>query len=149
MKETIYICGLLFITVFSFSVRSVFAHGVVHEVNRENTVVIKVGYDDGEPMSYAEVKIYSPDNSKVEYQNGRTDKNGCFSFLPPRTGEWKIVINDGMGHGVVTRVPVKEIKEGLEIESSNHGLSLGQKLLIAISIVWGLVGTALYFKKKN
>jgi len=55
-------------------------------------------YSDGSPVSFAKVKIWSPDNDSIEFQNGRTDTNGRFSFFPDVDGVWRITVNDGMGH---------------------------------------------------
>jgi nickel transport protein len=34
----------------------------------------------------------------MEYQNGRTDRKGRFSFYPSVPGTWRVEANDGMGH---------------------------------------------------
>ena len=146
MKSLINISWLFFLLIFSFSVSSAFAHGATYEIQRDRAVIVKAGYDDGEPMSYAEVKIFSPDVQRGEHQNGRTDKNGNFAFLPHRTGKWRIVVNDGMGHSFTAETFVKE---GMEIESRHQGLEYWQKLIMAACIIWGLLGTALYFKRKE
>ena len=122
------------------------AHGVVYEIKGDKAVIIKVTYDDGEPMSYAEIEIFSPDNKDIEYQNGRTDKNGSFAFLPDQIGGWKIIVNDGMGHGVVTEV---EVKEAMKIETTAKGWPRLQKLITGISIIWGLAGLIFYFKMRK
>jgi nickel transport protein len=136
----IIILGLSFLSLLPRYLR---AHGVVYEISKEDAVIVKVGYDDGEPMSYAEVKIFSPFERDIEYQNGRTDRNGCFAFFPDQAGEWKVIVNDGMGHGVVTEVPVKE---GMNLDTIHHGFPRGQKLIAGIGIIWGLTGLVLYLK---
>ncbi|MDY6968781.1 MAG: hypothetical protein SVR08_09040 [Spirochaetota bacterium] len=145
MKSVINISGILFLLIFSFSISSALAHGVTYEIQRDSAVIVKAGYDDGEPMSYAEVKIFSPDVQKVEHQNGRTDNNGNFAFLPNRTGKWRIVVNDGLGHSFTAETL---IKEKIEIESHGQGLGNWQKLIMSACIIWGLTGTALYFKRE-
>jgi nickel transport protein len=75
------------------------AHGTAHRVVRNGTAVtVESFYSDKEPMQYAEVLVFSPSDRKVEYQNGRTDRNGRFAFFPDRQGTWRIEVNDGMGH---------------------------------------------------
>ncbi len=75
------------------------AHGTAHRVVRDGTAVtVESFYSDKEPMQYAEVLVFSPSDRKVEYQNGRTDKNGRFAFFPDRQGTWRIEVGDGMGH---------------------------------------------------
>ena len=126
---------------------NLWAHGVVYEVKEDKTVIIKVAYDDGEPMSYAEIKIFSPDNKNIEHQNGRTDKNGCFAFLPDEVGKWKVVVNDGMGHGVVTEV---NVEKAMKIEKTSYkAWSRWQGLITGLSIIWGLTGLFFYFKVRK
>ena len=134
---------LAFYIITLFSINSVLAHGVEYEIKENKASIIKVGYDDGEPMSYAEVKIFSPYNAEIEYQNGRTDSNGCFAFIPDEPGEWKIVVNDGMGHGVATKVP---ITEGIKVDITHHGFPRWHKLTTGISIIFGLTGLIFYIR---
>ncbi len=140
--------SLIFIITFFFSLpHNLWAHGVVYELKEDKTVIIKVAYDDGEPMSYAEIKIFSPDNKNIEHQNGRTDKNGCFAFLPDEVGEWKVVVNDGMGHGVVTEV---KVEKAMKIEKTSYkAWPRWQGLITGISIIWGLTGLIFYFKVRK
>jgi len=145
---------LIFIIVFSlipfaFITNTVYAHGVVYEVKEDKTIIIKVEYDDGEPMSYAQVKIFSPTEKEIEHQNGRTDRNGCFAFLPDVAGEWKITVNDGMGHGVMEKVKVKEAMVIEPIHAVHRSWTRFQKLIVGISIVWGLAGVICYFKVRK
>jgi len=142
MKKVGHIFFAFYIIMLS-SINSVLAHGVEYEIKENKAAIIKVGYDDGEPMSYAEVKIFSPYDAEIEYQNGRTDSNGCFAFIPDNPGEWKIVVNDGMGHGVVAKVP---ITEGIKVDIIHHGFSRWQKLITGISIIFGLTGLIFYFR---
>ena len=75
------------------------AHGTGHRVIRdEGTITVKSFYSDHEPMAYAKTMVYGPSDGKVEFQNGRTDRNGRFAFFPDEEGTWRIEVNDGMGH---------------------------------------------------
>lgn len=150
------ITQIIILLALFFIPENLFAHGVDYEVKEGKAVVIRAGYDDGEPMSYAEIKIFSPDNKDIEHQNGRTDKNGCFAFLPDQIGEWRVVVNDGMGHGVVTEVEVFAVgesasggKEAMKIETTAKGWPRWQKLITGVSIIWGLAGLVFYLKAKK
>jgi nickel transport protein len=126
----------------------VFAHGVNYSIDQAKVMVIRVTYDDGEPMSYAEVKIFSPDNQQIEYQRGRTDKKGQFPFLPDKGGEWKVIVNDGMGHGVVAKVsPDNKAGAGSPMQSS--GFKKWQKAVMAFTVVWGFIGLAFYLQART
>ena len=122
------------------------AHGVVHSVLRDEAVIVNAMYQGDEPMAYAEVKVFSPADSEVEYQNARTDKNGKFAFYPDQKGEWTIKVNDGMGHGFTEKVDVSGIGE---IGHTHGGLSSAHKAIMAICVVWGFAGLYFYFKKKQ
>lgn len=148
MSKVIFIIVFSLI-LFAFITNTVYAHGVVYEVKEDKTVIIKVEYDDGEPMSYADVKIFSPTEKEIEHQNGRTDRNGCFAFLPDVAGEWKITVNDGMGHGVVEKIEVKEAMVIEPIHTIHRSWTRFQKLILGISIVWGLAGVICYFKVRK
>lgn len=76
-------------------------------------MAVEFFYSDKTPMRYAEVLVFSPENEKAEYQNGRTDQSGRFAFLAETPGEWQMKVNDGMGHATVTVNPARlESKTG-------------------------------------
>ena len=147
MKRTIF--GF-FVVAFlvCLTSKALYAHGVDYEIKNGKAVTIKVEYDDGEPMNYAAVKIFSPADEKIEHQNGRTDKNGYFSFSPDQTGDWKITVEDGMGHGIATKFHVDETME-VEETRTNGDVPRWYKLIVGISIIWGLAGTFFYFKARK
>jgi len=84
------------------------AHGVFHQVTRGEAVLVTAEYDDGDPMSCAEVKIHPPGEGKIAQQTGRTDRNGCFAFVPDVQGQWRVTIDGCMGHAVEATVTVDE-----------------------------------------
>ena len=93
------------------------AHGTAYRIIGDATVAtIEFVYSDQEPMQYAEVLVYSPKDKRVEFQNGRTDRNGRFSFCPDVTGSWRILVKDGTGHNVQSKIEVIKDSTGrLEI----------------------------------
>ncbi len=94
---------------------SVFAHGTDYRlIGNDAVVAVEFFYTDQTPMQYAEVLVFSPENDKVEYQNGRTDQNGRFAFLAETPGEWRVKVNDGMGHAVRATVTISSDKAGTE-----------------------------------
>ena len=80
MKSTEWISTIkatgLCVVCFLMTTGIAYGHGMFHEIAGKDAVVVTAEYDDGEPMSYAGVKIFSPAGGKIEHQNGRTDKNG-------------------------------------------------------------------------
>jgi nickel transport protein len=79
----------------------VLAHGT-HGATEEGggAVCASAAYDDGSPMSYAAVDIFSPADKKLPFQTGRTDRNGYFCFRPDAPGRWKLTAKDEEGHQV-------------------------------------------------
>ena len=89
---------LIMITIFVvLSSAPCHAHGVDGYIEKAEGYAVIARYDDGEPMSYAAVEIRSSD-SDIEFQSGRTDRNGNFMFQPDARGMWNVVVSDGMGH---------------------------------------------------
>lgn len=74
------------------------AHGLAWQSDAAPATVVLFTYAGGEPMAYASIKVFSPGEAEVEYQNAHTDKTGRFAFVPGVAGPWRIVADDGMGH---------------------------------------------------
>ncbi len=104
---------------------------------------IEARYDSGDPISYAEVTVYSPENEKEPFQSGVTDRNGRFLFFPDLEGEWKIVVNDWTGHGGTFRIKV----DPSLVSITGDGVGTpgrGIKILSGISVIFGLSGLLFY-----
>ncbi|MBI9083681.1 MAG: hypothetical protein JEZ11_08780 [Desulfobacterales bacterium] len=99
---------LLAVIWMMVGIAPVWAHGVHYDFESEKTVCLRVSYSDGEPMSYAKAKIFSPADAEIEHQNGRTDKNGRFAFVPDIEGAWRIDVEDGMGHAVKAEIRIED-----------------------------------------
>jgi len=141
---------VLSLLIFAFPC-SAFAHGVQGKVH-PGGVVVTAQYDSGEPMSYAKVKIWAPEG-KLLFQSGRTDRNGRFSFFPDVAGNWKVVVDDEMGHRLEMAVPVNE---DLVLEkhqdsggTGKSGFSRYEKALMGICIIFGLFGIFSWSKRKK
>lgn len=90
---------ILAILILLLTGSAAFGHGVTCRSVDEPAVAVLFAYSDGEPMSYAETKVFGPQSSPdLEFQNGRTDARGIFGFIPDRPGNWRIEARDGMGH---------------------------------------------------
>ena len=127
----------------------VFAHGTDYRlVDNDAVVVAEFFYSDQTPMQYAEVLVFSPGNDKVEYQNGRTDQNGRFAFLAETGGEWRVKVNDGMGHAVQAAVTIEpdiakaDVSDDLPNGRLNPGTKKRNPLLgespTGVKLVFGL-----------
>ena len=134
------------VLVMLISVNNISAHDVIHDIKQGVSVVIRAGYDTGEPMRYAEVLIYSPKNGKIEFQNGRTDANGSFAFLPDTPGEWKIVVNDGDGHGFSTSFTADK---SMNMKITRTWFARLKKLVSGVILIFGLTGFLYYIRARK
>lgn len=156
------------------------AHGTKISYENTEAIVIKAAYDSGEPMGKAQISVYAPDNLSQPWLTGKTDEKGRFLFQPDSTksGNWEVKVRH-LGHGGVVRVPVtstaqtEETQETQQTASPNsstpeqvvrvsepdiHAERVAhlkhtplQRGLMIASVIWGCVGTALFFsnRKKN
>lgn len=125
------------------------AHGVFHRIERQEAVVIVAEFDDGEPMSYADVKVHSPAGGKIEYQNGRTDRNGYFAFIPDGPGNWRITVDAGMGHLVDATIAVNESLHAEGKENVGKPYSRWQGIVTGIGFIFGLTGFIYYLRARK
>lgn len=143
------------------------AHGIDYRlIDDTRAVAVSFFYTDGQPMSYAETMVFGPENTDIEYQNGRTDQQGRFAFYPETPGAWRVVVNDGMGHraeGIIT-VKAPSTKDGksdaegggdqptthprVQAESHEHSHT-GLKLIAGLSLIGNLCFAGLYFKNRR
>jgi nickel transport protein len=127
-----------------------YAHGVMGKVDTGG-MVVSARYDTGEPMSYARVKIAAP-GTKLTFQSGRTDRNGRFCFFPDVPGDWKVIVDDEIGHRLEIAVPVNDSKELITDQqvrgSSGSSLSRYAKVLIGVCFIFGISGIFFWWKGK-
>ena len=142
---------MLFLGVILLLPLPLHAHGVMGTVG-SGGVVVTAQYDTGEAMSYARVKISAP-GAGLTFQSGRTDRNGRFCFYPDGPGDWKVIVDDEMGHRLEVMVPVDET---LTLQANQHrgvadesSLSRYERALMGISIIFGIFGTILGWRGYN
>jgi len=145
------------------------AHGVQLTHQTLEAVEVQALYDNGDPMSNAQVTIYAPTNPETPWQQGTADENGRFLFAPDRSlgGNWAVRFRQA-GHGTIINVaiapetppeaavappdatPVAEVAPSSRILSSRSPSVNPLPTGVAIaSGVWGFVGTALFFSRFN
>lgn len=121
----------------------VFSHGAWIEWSVDGgEVAIRAAYDDGTSMSGASVTVYAVSNPTEPWLIGETDSVGSFSFMPDESVSpaWDISVRKA-GHGDMVRIDLAA--QGTV--SGSTALSTGQIILMTVCVVWGLIGTALYF----
>lgn len=114
------------------------AHGVEHVIINNGVTGIQAFYDDGSPLAYVEVTVFSPADAETEFQSGIADKNGVFVFKPDRDGIWTIIFDDGLGHGLKEEV---EVLAGQAVEQTSGGvIPRWQKVLVGVGLIFGITG---------
>ena len=138
-----------------FSLQSAEAHGTGYRVVRgPAAITVDFFYSDNEPMSYSEVLVFGPQDKDVEYQNGRTDRQGRFAFCPRATGTWQIEADDGMGHKAQCVVQVAPERgdipgadNGPEVAEQPGMTSMPLKAALGLSLIANLAFLAWLWKK--
>jgi nickel transport protein len=123
------------------------AHGVNIEYSSDIEIVIVAKYDTGTPMAGAQVAVYAPDDPATPWLTGVCDDEGVFSFTPDTSipGTWDVQVRLA-GHGGIVHIPVGE---GAASSGGLGGYSWLQIAIMAACVIWGSVGTALYFRRRR
>lgn len=123
------------------------AHGVKVDYSMKSAVEITASYDTGDPMSEGQVAVYAPDDPATPFTTGKCDEQGRFVFTPDpsKPGIWDVQVRLA-GHGGVAHISVGE--EGAAAAGST-GYKPLQIILMAACVIWGFIGTALFFKRRN
>ena len=116
-------------------------------------------------MSNAQIIVHAPNNADKPYLRGVADEDGNFSFTPDENiaGNWTVRVTTA-GHGSIINIPMEfdtstamsgdnsinsdDNTKSRQNSSQTQGQSspnTAQRLLMAVSGVWGFVGTALFF----
>ena len=128
--------------LFAMVCNPCFGHGIQHKIYRGG-VCVETQYNDGTPISYCEVTLFSPVDAETEFQEGFTDRNGRFVFFPDAQGAWHIIIDDDMGH--VLKEDIK-INEGMLVtQTESHQRPDFWNILVGISLIFGIFGVLALF----
>lgn len=141
----------------------VWAHGANITYHTTEAIEIQALYDTGEPLAAAQVTLYAPTDPTTAWLTGITDEQGRFWFRPDpqQPGNWEVTVRQA-GHGDILVIPVEpqDLTPDRAESSSGSGLGFGsgstdpslswlQKGVMAGSILWGCVGTALFFSRSR
>ena len=144
-------CNLLkklsFCAVLVFAV-PVFGHGAQVTWTMEgDSIHIRALFDDGQPMTGAQVTVFSGAAPSVAYQTGLTDDEGTFAFLPDaeQSTDWDVQVRKA-GHGDIIHF---SLTEESDTTPQKKGFSILQIILMSLCVVWGFIGTALFFASKR
>ena len=136
--------GLL---LFFGTVGPAFAHGAKIVYTIDVTVNLQAMYDTGEPMAGGQVVVYAPDDPSTPWLTGTCDEKGRFSFTPDpsKSGTWDVQVRLS-GHGDMVHIVIGE--KGVTAQGDS-GFNPLQIVLMGACVVWGFVGTALFFSRRS
>ena len=155
--------SLLFAALLLLGAAQAQAHALYAAHTWQGSVaLVQFAYAGGEVPTYAKVEVYSPADAKVEFQNGRTDAQGRFAFMPDTAGQWRIIMADNMGHRVEHPVEVGARQEGTQASDQNTGkpapvaspgvgeFSVPLRIVLGLSLLANLaLGAAVLRRRKN
>ena len=135
--------------------KTVLAHGAKIQYRQTEAISIQAIYDDGKPMKEAQVVVYAPSDLATPWLTGVTNEEGYFSFVPDGdvSGNWDVKVRQS-GHGDIISIPITEGKSLADTNkdmslTSNSNYSPVQKIVMAAAGIWGFIGTALFFSRKQ
>ncbi len=130
----------------------VLGHAAELDASLRTAVEVEARFEDGTPMAAAQITVFAPNDPAEPWLQGLTDATGRFVFVPgDHAGYWSVRVRQA-GHGAMVHVdpgePVAAATPALLATSTDAPDRL-QKLLMAASIVWGCIGTALYCRRRS
>lgn len=126
---------------------ALYSHGLYIQFGNDAPYLwVKTVYEGDIPLLFGLITIYSPDGR--EYQNGRSDRNGCFTFIPDRAGKWKVTVDDEMGHLQSIEIELNRDAVTRTRSGSNQDASPWLRWLLGTSLIL-LLTACLYIWKKR
>lgn len=137
---------LAVVLIMIIAAQEVLAHGVDLEYYERNAIEIIAHYETGEPLAEAQVAVFAPGSPAEPWKTGLSDESGRFYFVPDpqMPGLWEVQVRQA-GHGGLIRI---EVGENGDSRIVTGGFTFAQKILMAAAIIWGLIGTALFFSRR-
>ena len=145
-KWKVIICLTFLLIILGLPMKA-YAHGVKIEYTSSMAIEIVAKYDNGEPMSGAQVVVYAPDDASTPWLTGICDDEGRFTFTPDssKPGTWDVQVRKA-GHGDIVHISVGE---DTVASGGTSSYSVLQIVLMVACVIWGGVGTALYFSRRR
>jgi nickel transport protein len=127
-----------------------YGHSINYRV-QEKGIAVRAFYSEKDPSSYSQYEIWGPgDKEDLPHQTGRTDKNGFLSFVPDRTGTWKIRLWGESSHGYHGFTLEVQVDKDLNLEGfSKPLLATHTKIITGLSLIFGLFGVYALLKSRK
>ena len=136
------------------TVAQVSAHALyAADTRHDGVVLVQFAYSSGEQPTYAKVEVYSPADDQVEFQNGRTDAQGRFAFMPDAPGRWRIIMADNMGHRVEHPVEISAAQGAVAADSGHDagpgGFAMPLRILLGLSLIANMALAAAVMRRRK
>lgn len=159
-RPAIWVLAISLSLGFWLNAAPLLAHGVSWSLSSQKVYGFEFTFDDGTPMSFAEIKVFSPGDAETLSQTGRTDKNGYFAFIPDADGKWTVRAADGTGHLARAQIEVKRLEEAgagtvaaeaaaFETRRAVEQALKPWKIALVISVFINLAAIAAFFRRKK
>jgi len=123
------------------------AHDLALRVEQvQPAVIVYATYAGVEPVTDADVTIFSPQNAESPFQTGITDVRGVFAFVPSEPGDWRIV-DDGFGHRFDQTIAVDW--QSAPVNEHGGGGATWANAILGVSIIFGFTGILLWLKSRE
>ena len=152
MKIRNFIIGLAVVGLIFLFNGEIFAHGTGYRQINLKAIPLEFFYSTGEKMSYREVKVFSPKDSKFPIQTGRTDEEGRFAFIPDVSGDWKVIVRDEEGHQCEAKINLTSLSSDDDISPyRGHNVARGsmvKEAILGVSLIFNMAVFVILFRRK-
>lgn len=137
-----------------FAVIPIYGHGVNLQYSVDaasGAITIQAAFDNGEALDAAQVAVFAPSDLLNPWLTGVTDAAGAFTFQPDYTieGTWDVQVRKA-GHGGLIHIT---LETGMSPQNTSAAQDAAytpaQIALMSGSVIWGFIGTALYFQQRR
>ena len=156
MSRFVTVC--LMLGTMLVSAVAAYAHGVALDYTVDDAsgaITVRAAFDTGEPLGEAQVAVFAPNDLVTPWLTGAADADGAFAFTPDYTieGVWDVQVRKA-GHGGLLHLTLdasmaatgSALTAGAAPPAApGNGFTPAQVVIMSASIIWGCVGTALYF----
>ncbi len=116
------------------------AHKMMAYWEVESTVHLEVFFSDGAPAKGVEVKVLGEDGTLLV--EGKTDKEGRFSFHTEEEGPYTAICQEELGHRTQVKIDIEgRAKKGKE--SVERGVLL-REIFAGLGYIFGVAGVLMW-----
>lgn len=132
--KTLFISLILLVLSMVANTVPVLAHAI-HAAFDTGGVVVSASFTDDIPAAGVFVSVFAPDETE-RFLSGKTDRNGCFAFMPDREGEWDVLVSDRLGHRLQVNVLVdSSLLPEKAKDEVGFWFSKGQKIVAGFAVI--------------